>query len=69
MLDCLNEASLLNLSAGGFDPCAVVETPVGNFQASLKHAAVLPKLVGSLAAQILALTGKRATITYIPRAP
>src|SRR5271168_3014740 len=49
-----NETSLTKLSADGFDPCAVVETSVGNFQAWLKHSAVLPKLVGSLAAQILA---------------
>ena len=38
----------------GFDPCAVVETSVGNFQAWLKHAVVLPKLIGSLASQLLA---------------
>ena len=54
VLDDLNEASLTKLSADGFDPCAVVETSVGNFQAWLKHSAVLPKLVGSLAAQLLA---------------
>src|SRR5271168_2238340 len=49
-----NETSLAKLSADGFDPCAVVETSVGNFQAWLRHSAVLPKLVGSLAAQLLA---------------
>ena len=54
MLDDLNETSLAKLSAGGFDPCAVVETSAGNFQAWLKHAAILPKLVGSLVAQLLA---------------
>ena len=54
VLDDLNETSLAKLSADGFDPCAVVETSVGNFQAWLKHSAVLPKLVGSLAAQLLA---------------
>jgi hypothetical protein len=54
VLDDLNEASVGRLSADGFDPCAVVETSVGNFQAWLKHSAVLPKLVGSLAAQLLA---------------
>jgi hypothetical protein len=54
VLDDLNETLLAKLSADGFDPCAVVETSVGNFQAWLKHAAVLPKLVGSLAAQLLA---------------
>ena len=54
VLDDLNEVSLERLSVGGFDPCAVVETSIGNFQAWLKHSAVLPKLVGSLAAQLLA---------------
>ena len=54
VLDDLNETSLARLSADGFDPCAVVETSVGNFQAWLKHAVVLPKLIGSLAAQLLA---------------
>jgi hypothetical protein len=54
VLDDLNETSLARLSADGFDPCAVVETSVGNFQAWLKHAVVSPKLIGSLAAQLLA---------------
>src|SRR5271163_1321269 len=54
VLDDLNDTSAARLSADGFDPCAVVETSVGNFQAWLKHSAVLPKLVGSLAAQLLA---------------
>jgi hypothetical protein len=54
VLDDLNEASLARLAADGLDPCAVVETSVGNFQAWLKHSVVLPKLVGSLAAQTLA---------------
>ena len=54
VLDDLNEGSIARLSAEGFDPCTVVETSVGNFQAWLKHTAVLPKLVGSLAAQLLA---------------
>jgi len=50
VLDDLNEASLSRLSADGFDPCAVVETSLGNFQAWLKHSAMLPKLLGTLAA-------------------
>ena len=37
MLDDLNETSLARLSADGFNPCAVVETSAGNFQAWLKH--------------------------------
>jgi hypothetical protein len=54
VLDDLNATSLARLSAGGFDPCAVVETSVDNFQVWLKHAVVLPKLIGILAAQLLA---------------
>jgi hypothetical protein len=54
VLDDLNETALARLSENGFDPCAVVETSAGNFQAWLKHSAVLPKLVGTLAAQTLA---------------
>ena len=47
VLDDLNETSLARLSADGFNPCAVVETSVGNFQAWLKHPAVFPKLIGT----------------------
>ncbi|MBB5060569.1 hypothetical protein HDF16_005305 [Granulicella aggregans] len=54
VLDDLSEISLAKLMADGFTPCAVVETSAGNFQAWLKHPAVLPKLLGSLAAQTLA---------------
>ena len=39
----------------GFEPCAVIETSPGNFQAWLKHTRVLPKALGTLAAQTLAL--------------
>ena len=42
------------LTADGFTPCAVVETSAGNFQAWLKHPAILPKLLGTFAAQTLA---------------
>ena len=54
VLDDLDEATLAQLSADGFQPCAVVETSSGNFQAWLKHTAVLPKLLGTFAAQTLA---------------
>jgi hypothetical protein len=54
VLDDLNEASLTQISVDGFNPCAVVETSTGNFQAWLKHPAVLPKLIGTFAAQTLA---------------
>src|ERR1700723_1449742 len=53
-LDDLNETSLARLSADGFNPCAVVETSAGNFQAWLKHSRVFPKLLGTFAAQTLA---------------
>src|SRR6202163_4022612 len=53
-LDDLNEVSLAKLSADGFNPCAIVETSAGNFQAWLKHSAAFPKLVGTFAAQTLA---------------
>lgn len=54
VLDDLSEISLAKLNADGFTPCAVVETSAGNFQAWLKHPAVLPKLLGTFAAQTLA---------------
>src|SRR5580698_3795312 len=54
VLDDLNESALARFSIDGFDPCAIVETSAGNFQAWLKHSTVLPKLVGTLAAQTLA---------------
>jgi hypothetical protein len=50
----LSDASLVKLSADGFNPCAVVEISAGNFQAWLKHPAVSPKLIGTFAAQTLA---------------
>ena len=53
-LDDLSETSLARLAADGFTPCAVVETSAGNFQAWLKHPAVLPKLLGTFSAQTLA---------------
>ncbi|RZU35797.1 DNA-primase RepB domain-containing protein, partial [Edaphobacter modestus] len=37
-----------------FNPCAVVETSAGNFQAWLKHPTTFPKLLGTFAAQTLA---------------
>ena len=54
VLDDLDETKLARLSADGFEPCAVVETSSGNFQAWLKHPTVLPKLLGTFAAQTLA---------------
>src|SRR5258705_1393894 len=54
MLDDLSETSLAKLSADGFNPCAVVETSAGNFQAWLKHSRTFPKLLVTFAAQTLA---------------
>jgi hypothetical protein len=54
LLDDLNETTLARLAADGFNPCAVVETNVGNFQAWLKHPDVFPKLIRIFAAQTLA---------------
>src|ERR1700723_2301361 len=53
-LDDLRETSLARLSADGFNPCGVVETSAGNFQAWLKHPRMFPKLLGTFAAQTLA---------------
>jgi hypothetical protein len=53
-LDYLSETSLAKLTADGFNPCAVVETSASNFQAWLRHPNILPKLLGTLAAQTLA---------------
>lgn len=53
-LDDLSETSLAKLAGDGFNPCAVVETSAGNFQAWLKHSVVFPKLLGTFAAQTLA---------------
>ena len=55
LLDDLNQAAISNLISEGFEPCAVIETSPGNFQAWLKHTRVLPKALGTLAAQTLAL--------------
>jgi hypothetical protein len=49
-----HETSLARLVAEGFNPCAVVETSAGNFQAWLKHPRTFPKLLGTFAAQTLA---------------
>jgi hypothetical protein len=50
-LDDLNETSLARLAADGLNPCAVVETSAGNFQAWLKHPRTFPKLLGTFIAQ------------------
>lgn len=50
-LDDISETSLATLSADGFNPCAVVETSAGNFEAWVKHSRLFPKLIATFAAQ------------------
>ena len=54
LLDDLDRPALGRLVADGFEPCAIIETSPGNYQAWLKHTHVLPKALGTLAAQALA---------------
>ena len=54
VLDDPDQAKLVRLSADRIEPCAVVETSRRSFQAWLKHTTVLPKLLGTFAAQTLA---------------
>lgn len=54
VLDDLPSESVKRLSADGYEPCAVVETSSGNFQAWLKHTEVFPVALSTLAAQTLA---------------
>ena len=43
LLDDLNQTAISTLTAEGFEPCAIIETSPGNYQAWLKHTHVLPK--------------------------
>jgi hypothetical protein len=54
VLDDLNQSSIDRLTADDFEPCAVVETSAGNFQAWLKHDDVYPKDLSTFVAQTLA---------------
>ncbi len=54
VLDDLSSESVKRLSADGYEPCALVETSSGNFQAWLKHAEAYPAALSTLAAQTLA---------------
>jgi hypothetical protein len=54
VLDDLSAESVEHLSADGYEPCAMVETSTGNFQAWLKHAEVYPAALSTLVAQTLA---------------
>jgi hypothetical protein len=54
VLDDLNYESVARLSGDGLEPCAVIETSLGNFQAWLKHDDVYPAPLSSFVAQNLA---------------
>ncbi len=54
LLDDLSRTLLADLSAHGFEPCAVIETSPENFQVWLRHSRVLSKELGTVAAQLLA---------------
>jgi hypothetical protein len=54
VLDDLNSDSVAQLSGDGLEPCAVVETSLGNFQAWLKHDDVHPSPLSTFVAQTLA---------------
>ena len=54
VLDDLNSDSVARLTGDGLEPCAVVETSLGNFQAWLKHDDVYPAPLSTFIAQTLA---------------
>jgi len=54
VLDDLNSDSVAQLTGDGLEPCAVVETSPGNFQAWLKHDDVYPAPMSTFIAQNLA---------------
>ena len=54
VLDDLNLDSVNQLAGDGLEPCTVVETSLGNFQAWLKHDEVYPAPLSTFIAQTLA---------------
>lgn len=54
MVDDLTAEAIQQMKQQGFEPCVVVETSPGNFQAWLNHGKVLPKAESTLAARLLA---------------
>jgi hypothetical protein len=54
VLDDLAAESVERLSVDGYEPCAVVETSLGNFQTWLKHDGVYPAPLSTFIAQALA---------------
>ena len=53
VLDDLSAEAVERLAADSYEPCAVVETSSGNFQAWLKHSAVYPAALSTYVAQTL----------------
>lgn len=53
-LDDLNFDSIARLTGDGYEPCAVIETSFGNFQAWLKHDDVYSVSMSTFVAQALA---------------
>ena len=51
VLDDLSQQSVDRLAADGYEPCAVVETSPGNFQAWLKHDDVYPAHLSTFVAR------------------
>jgi hypothetical protein len=54
VLDDLNQNGVDRFAGDGYEPCAVVETSLGNFQAWLKHDDVYPAPLSTFVAQTLA---------------
>ncbi len=54
LVDDLNADSIRQMKATGFGPALIVQTSSGNFQAWLKHPALLPKDLSTAAARELA---------------
>jgi hypothetical protein len=54
VLDDLNSDSVARLAGDGYEPCAVVETSLGNFQAWLKHDDMYPAPLSTFVAQTIA---------------
>ena len=54
LIDDLTRESVDRMKREGFEPCVVVETSPGNFQAWINHGRVLPKAESTAAARALA---------------
>ena len=54
VLDDLSAETVERLSKDGYEPCAVIETSHGNFQAWLKHREIYPAALSTFVAQTLA---------------